>query len=165
MKPRFPQVLAILLCARLTIGCGTIIHGTTQDISVASSPDNAEVWIDGAKLGSTPTKLTLKRKDSHIITIKKEGFKEATATVDNETSAWIIGNIVFGGIIGCGIDLITGGAYDLKPERLDINLTKMAELDGKTIHVPQATLDNMKEIRFTDANGMPQVTVQLTWSD
>ena len=165
MKARLSQFILILLAARMATGCATIIHGSTQDVSIASSPDSAEVWIDGARMGATPTKVTLKRKDSHIVTIKKEGFKDATATIETETSAWIIGNIIFGGIIGCGIDLISGGAYDLKPERLDINMTKLAELDGKTIHVDEARLDEIKEIRFVDSNGKPEITIQVSWAN
>ena len=165
MKNRLLQVFVVFLAVRMAVGCASIIHGTSQDINISSSPDNAEVWIDGARMGATPTKVTLKRKDSHIVTVKKDGFKDATATIETETSAWIIGNIIFGGIIGCGIDFITGGAYDLKPERLDINMTKLAELNGETIHVDQAMLDQIKEIRFVNASGKPELTVEVTWSN
>jgi len=85
--------------------------------------------------------------------------------IEGETSAWVIGNVIFGGIIGCGIDFITGGAYDLKPERVDINLTKLAELDGKTIHIDRAHLDNIKQLRFLDEKGNPEVVVDIAWVD
>jgi hypothetical protein len=123
------------------------------------------VWIDGARLAATPTKATLKRKHTHIVTVRKDGYKEATATIESETSSWIIGNIIFGGIIGCGVDLITGGAYDLKPERLDINMTKLADLDGKTIHMDRASLEQIKEIRFVDAAGRTEISIQVSWID
>jgi hypothetical protein len=116
-------------------------------------------------MAATPTKVTLKRKDNYLVTIKKEGYKEATVKIEGTTSAWIIGNVIFGGILGCGIDLLTGGAYDLKPERLDINLTKMAALDGKTIHIDQARLEQIKQIRFCDGSGNPELVVNLSWAD
>jgi len=165
MKQRFVQFVLIVICIRLAVGCATIIHGSSQDINISSSPDEAEVWIDGARMGTTPTKVTLKRKNDYLVTVKKEGYKEATVKIEGSTSAWIIGNIVFGGIIGCTIDLITGGAYDLSPERVDISLTKLAELDGQTIHIDRATLDNIKQLRLLDENGNPEVVVDITWTD
>jgi len=165
MTHRLLQIAVIFLCVRLAVGCATIIHGTTQDISISSAPDQAEVWIDGSRMATTPTKVTLKRKDNYLVTIKKEGYKEATVKIEGSTSAWIIGNVVFGGIIGCGVDLLTGGAYDLKPERLDINLTKLAELDGKTIHIDRYALDKIKQVRFCDGNGYPELVVNVSWID
>jgi len=165
MKHRISQFILIFLCVRLAVGCATIIHGTTQDITVSSAPDQAEVWIDGSRMSSTPTKVTLKRKDNYLVTIKKEGYKEATVKIEGTTSAWIIGNVIFGGIIGCGVDLITGGAYDLKPERVDINMTKLAALDGKTIHIDRAQLDTIKQFRFCDESGNPELVVNVSWTD
>jgi hypothetical protein len=165
MKQQLSKILLILICARLAIGCAAIIHGTTQDVNISSAPDQSEVWIDGSKMGTTPTKITLKRKDNYLVTIKKEGYKDATIKIEGTTSAWIIGNVIFGGIIGCGIDLITGGAYDLKPERVDINLTKLAQLDGKTIHLDRAQLDKIKQFRLLNESGNPEVVVNIAWAD
>ena len=165
MKSRLTQYALLLIAVRLAIGCATIIHGSSQDINISSAPDQAEVWIDGARMGMTPTKVTLKRKDDYLVTVKKEGYKEATIKIEGSTSAWIIGNVVFGGIIGCGIDLITGGAYDLKPERVDINMTKLAELDGKTIHIDRAHLDKIKQLYFLDDNGKTEIIVNIAWID
>ena len=165
MKQRLIQLASIAICVRLAVGCATIIHGSTQEIQLSSAPDAAEIWIDGSRMGTTPTTVTLKRSGTFLVTMKKEGYKEATVKIEGSTSAWIIGNIIFGGIIGCGIDLISGGAYDLKPERVDINLTKMAELDGKTIHIDRADLDTIKELRFVDDTGHAEVIVNISWID
>ena len=124
--------------------------------------EKAEIWIDGAKMGTTPTNLTLKRKDEYLLTIKKEGYKESTLKIKHETSSWIIGNIIFGGIIGCGIDFINGGAYDLSPERLDVSLTKISELDGQTLLVPDKYYKSINEIRFLNEKGLPEITITIT---
>lgn len=165
MKKRIVQFLLLALYVRLMIGCATIIHGSSQDIQFASSPDDAEVWIDGSKMGDTPTKVSLKRKNEYLVTVKKDGYKESTVKIERSTSAWLIGNIIFGGIPGCVIDLITGGAYDLSPERVDVSLTKIATLDGRTIEIGSEQLDGIKEIRFLDVNGTPEIVVHITWVD
>lgn len=165
MKKRIGQYILIIICMRLAIGCASIIHGSTQEINISSAPDQAEIWIDGARMGTTPTNVTLKRNGTFLVTVKKEGYKEATVKIDGTVSAWIIGNVIFGGIIGCGIDFISGGAYDLKPERVDINMTKIAQLDGGTIHIDQCQLDHIKQLRFIDDNGKPEMVVNVTWEN
>ena len=157
-------VIGILLI-RMSIGCATIIHGSTQDIDIASNPDNAEVWINGARMANTPTRVTLKRNTTHNIRIVKDEYRETTVRIDNEVSTWILGNIVFGGIIGCGVDFISGGAYELSPERLDVNLTRLEAMDGRTINIPQRKLDNIKQIRFIDDNGNESLVVNINWSE
>ncbi len=165
MKRYFAKALLLLLTVRLATGCATIIHGSVQDIDIASSPDDAEVWVDGARLGKTPTRLTLKRGDAHVISLQKEGFKESSVKIDKQVSSWIIGNIIFGGLIGCGIDFISGGAYDLKPERVDVNLTKLAQRDGEPLEIHTAQLDEIKEVRFLNDAGKPVIVATISWVD
>lgn len=165
MSKRMVHLLLVVILVRLATGCASIIHGSRQDINISSSPDDAEVWIDGVRMGATPTKVTLKRKDNYLVTVKKEGYKDATVKIEGSTSAWIIGNVIFGGIIGCGIDFLSGAAYDLKPERIDVNLTGMSAFNGATIHIDRAELDRIKQMRFLDDNGSPEVVVDITWVD
>jgi hypothetical protein len=42
----------------------------------------------------------------------KEGFPAATTTVASSTKGMAFGNILFGGLIGAGVDAGTGAAYD-----------------------------------------------------
>jgi hypothetical protein len=163
MKQYFTKAILLLLTIRLATGCATIIHGSSQKVDIASSPDDADVWVDGVRLGTTPTRLNLKRGHSHNIKIQKEGFKETTIYIDNQVSAWIIGNVIFGGIIGCGLDFISGGAYDLKPERVDVNLPKMAQLSGQTLEIHAGNLDDIKEVRFLDESGTPVIVATINW--
>ena len=165
MSRVFFKIVIMLLCIRLSVSCGTIIHGSTQDIDVRTNPDDAEIWIDGARVGKTPTRLTLKRNKAHLLKIVKEGYKDSEIKIDNSMSSWIIGNVIFGGLIGCGVDLITGGAYDLKPERLDINLVKAMAYNGSTINIPQSQLDTVKELHIVDENGQSVVCINLSWED
>ena len=81
------------------------------------------------------------------------------------TSAWIIGNILFGGLIECGIDLLSGGAYDLTPESLDVNLTKIQTYNGKTIMIPEGLFENLKKIRVLDDEGKPVLVAVIDWKN
>ncbi len=64
------SILSILFILLFTQSCGTIIHGTTQEVSISSSPTDARVSINGNDQGNTPLIADLKRKNSHMIRIQ-----------------------------------------------------------------------------------------------
>ena len=64
------------VCALLS-GCATIVKGTTEIISVSSDPTGARVTGDNAPAGTTPTTVTLSRKQNHRVVIEKEGIPPA----------------------------------------------------------------------------------------
>jgi len=95
------RIAAIIAVATLS-ACASIMHGTSQDVGISSSPTTATVTLDNQHGGVTPfiAHLSLTRK----------------------TSGWVWGNIVFGGLIGLAVDAITGGLYNLTPEQLTSTL-------------------------------------------
>ena len=59
--------------------------GTAMDtgaIDVTSSPAGAEVYIDGALVGSTPGDFTEIAPGRHLVSVKKEGFDPVEETVN-----------------------------------------------------------------------------------
>lgn len=103
-------------------GCGTIISGTTQIVQVNSEPSGARVTVDGFS-AKTPATVTLARIQDHIVTLQKEGCEQAQVQVMREFQGvrTILGNILFL-LIGAVVDLVTGGAYDLTPENVNVTL-------------------------------------------
>ncbi len=112
---------AILLFIFLT-GCGTIIHGTTEQVGVTSSPSGATVEIDNTKIGETPLTQELSRKDSHSVKVSMDGYESYEMIINRNTSGWVWGNIVFGGLIGLAVDATTGGMYKLNPNEINAQL-------------------------------------------
>ena len=120
-------------------GCATIISGQHQNIQVLSEPigANACAYI-GSDLRNiikteqtqcvvTPGTFKLRRDDNQIIQIDKEGFHKEYI---NLTSGWngvILGNVVVGGIVGGAIDIGTGAAYQLYPNKINVNLRPLSE--------------------------------------
>jgi len=124
---RFALLLAVLGGVGLSmfiVGCATIIHGTTQDIGVSSSPTGATVIVDNTAYGRTPTIIKLSRKHNHIVKINLKGYQPFEATLTRSVSGWVWGNIVFGGFIGLAVDAISGGLYKLTPEQIQATLLK-----------------------------------------
>lgn len=104
--------------------CATIMQGSSQEVSIGSTPTGAQVVVDGVPAGQTPIVANLKRKDKHVIRIEMEGFEPFEIALSRATSGWVWGNIVFGGLPGLAIDAITGGMYKLRPEDIQATLSR-----------------------------------------
>ena len=111
-------------------GCATIMHGTTQDIGLQSTPTNAKVTVDGLPMGSTPVVTKLSRKDNHIVKLTLDGYQPFEATITRGTSGWVWGNIVFGGLVGLAVDAMSGGLYTLNPAQVSGQMTQGAATRG-----------------------------------
>ena len=91
--------------------CGSIMNGTKQDVVIASNVSGATVEINGSNRGVTPLTVSLSRADDYTIVLRADGYQDREIRYKSGVSAWLIGNIAFGGLIGIGVDCITGGAY------------------------------------------------------
>src|SRR5216117_647069 len=116
--------VAALAAPLAVLACATIMHGKTQEISIASAPSGATVTVDHAVLGTTPVVAKLKRKDKHTIVVKMDGYQPFELVTTRSTSGWVWGNIVFGGLIGLAVDLGTGGAYKINPAQIHADLAR-----------------------------------------
>lgn len=93
---------------------------------ISSSPTGAKVIIDNESQGTTPMTASLKRKEHHTIRIEMAGYQPYETKIIRKVDGWIIGNIIFGGLIGLGVDAITGGMYKLTPDQIESQLQKSA---------------------------------------
>jgi len=125
-QPALRAVLALSAFATLLLlaGCASIMHGTTQQVAVSSSPTGAQVSVNGMQHGVTPVIADLKRKDNQVIKVTLDGYQPFEMALTRSTSGWVWGNIVFGGIIGLAVDAMTGGLYKLAPEQVTAQLQR-----------------------------------------
>jgi hypothetical protein len=141
MKKTLQTAVAIAALGALT-GCATIMGDPTQLVPISSTPSEASIVITdekGAEMfkGSTPTTVTLPKsngsywgKKSFTVTITKPGFQDQVIPITANANGWyILGNALFGGLIGWFIvDPQSGNMYTLTPEAVN------ASLPGKTAH-------------------------------
>jgi len=107
----------------LSSSCATIMHGNSQEISINSEPEGATVYVDGQERGKTPLSLLLSRKkERYIVVIKKECYLPKTVEINRAISGSVAGNIIAGGIIGGVIDVASGSAYKLVPNKINVVL-------------------------------------------
>lgn len=127
MKRSSKQLLwtVVALVAPLgALACASIMHGSSQDLSIASQPSGATVTVDKQALGKTPVVAKLKRRDTHSIAVAMDGYQTFELTTTRSTSGWVWGNIVFGGLIGLAVDFSTGGAYKIDPAQVSADLSR-----------------------------------------
>lgn len=118
------KVYSVLAISVVTLGsgCASIVTGHTQSVSVETRAKQGQA-IPGASCKltnnkgtwfvTTPGSVSVSRSyDDMIVNCEKEGLDAGVASVKSSTKGMAFGNIVFGGIIGAGIDVASGAAYD-----------------------------------------------------
>lgn len=141
--------LAMLLAVG---GCATVIKGSHQTVPMASDPPGADVLVDGTLVGQTPLKVEMKRKNDHLVTIQKTGYKPASIAVVKDVGGAVWGNIIAGGLIGWGVDASTGAQYNLTPKTVSVTLesasssaTSSGSTDASDFVAKLQALDSLKE--------------------
>ncbi len=98
-------------------GCASIVSGTNQPVSVDTPGCEAascQLTNDkGTWFVKSPGSVTVNRAYGNLTVVcSKEGFGSATTSVSSTTKGMAFGNIILGGVIGAGVDMSTGAAYD-----------------------------------------------------
>lgn len=123
--------ISAILLVTFTAGCGTMFGGTSQNVRVASSPDNAEVEVEDGATHRTPTTLDLERGSEYVLEIDKEGYEAREVEINKSMRGGILAlDILFTGLLGVVVDAATGGWYSLSPERVDVSLTQADASDA-----------------------------------
>lgn len=104
------------------LGCATIMNGDMIPVPVMTTPSEAKVSVAGAEYKSPATVLVPRGKGDFKLRIEKEGYKPVDVMLMQSADAWLWGNVVFGGLIGLAVDFISGDAYDVEPELVNIEL-------------------------------------------
>jgi hypothetical protein len=117
-----------LLGTLVLTGCATITQGTTDTLVIETKPTNAIARLSNERVCVTPCSIELPKNKALTIRFEKEGFESTQATVTPSMSggggAGMAGNVIFGGIIGAGVDATSGALKKLKPNPIKVNLVK-----------------------------------------
>jgi hypothetical protein len=118
---RVVALAAVAASAASLTGCASIVSGTSQVVSVETLHPSGPVTGATCKLENdkgvyyvtTPGTVTIHRAYGDLsVKCEKSGFDPGLATVKSSTKGMMAGNILFGGVIGAGVDAASGAAYD-----------------------------------------------------
>lgn len=127
---RVMRVAALVSAAASLGACATVARGTNTAWEVNTTPPGAKVKTsNGFYCDSTPCALKMPRKSEFTADITKDGYNPVHVTVTHKVGngggAGMAGNVVFGGLIGAGVDATTGAMLDLVPNPLNVTLEKV----------------------------------------
>jgi len=120
------RTLALLSCLLFLFvleGCASIMHGTSQEMTFQSSPEEVTVTVTGRVIGKTPVTSRLDKKSGQSVVFSKDGYKPVTMELTTTLDPWFWGNIVLGGFIGSTTDGINGSVNEYSPSQYFVTLT------------------------------------------
>ncbi|WP_281184917.1 PEGA domain-containing protein [Trichlorobacter lovleyi] len=150
------HLLMLLLGSLLSIfAAGCSMPVLKQDIPVSTNPVGARIYADGQFAGVTPTRVSLERNRSHILTLVKENYRQADVVITNQyqkervylkaiqsgiNSGLFFKNASMG--MGSGMNSIsnqeeTGEAYILTPPAVSVSLMPLSGA-GAAVTAPAA---------------------------
>lgn len=123
IKASFYLFVAVALGV-LCSSCATLFQGTTKSVLIRSTTPGAKIFVDGDYKGTGIVRLKLKRKRSHEVLVKKEGYITQSAFINRELQAgWLVW-----GIVVCQpclvIDAISNSYYTFDKDRITFDLDK-----------------------------------------
>jgi hypothetical protein len=123
-------IATAIVVGTMMSGCSTIIKGTSQSIAISTPPvTGANCTLtssQGSWSVSTPGAVTVERSKEDIqARCAKEGYEDAVAMIPSNFEGWTVGNLVFGGLIGVGVDAATG-AMNQYPKAFQIPMQASA---------------------------------------
>ena len=127
------RLLLAVAIAAPCLGCASVTRGTTENISISSTPAGATAEITGLDIPTacvTPCVVQAKRNADITVTVNKEGYEPQiiplTKEIPGSGAAGFAGNVLLGGVVGMGVDAVTGAALDHKPNPVIVTLQPVA---------------------------------------
>jgi hypothetical protein len=162
------SAIGAVLCTSQLIGCASIVNGHNQSVSVETRTDVGAIVGASCSLANdkgtwfvtTPGSTIVNRSYENLsVRCEKEGQNPGLVSAKSSTKAMAFGNIIFGGIIGVGVDVATGAAYDYPP-LISVIMGKTAILvpiapaaagSNTTLAQPMSTASN-SELKGPESN-------------
>ncbi len=150
-----------LVAVAMTLSaCATVTRGTKETFKVQTTPEGADVSMSNGQTCVSPCAIKLKRKDEFTVTVKKAGYKDATAEIKSVVKgggvAGVAGNVLVGGIIGAVVDGSNGSMRDLSPNPLVLTLEPLAAIAPAAAAVEAAPAEAPAADAAAPAEGTPR---------
>jgi hypothetical protein len=115
----------------MALGCASICGGPSW-LAMETNPKNIEVKIEGIQNGEkfskvTPFKVELSRSSDYKIIVQTPHYKSEEIVLRRKITGWFWGNLLIGGLIGMGIDGLSGNMWDHNQHVVSLNLETLAD--------------------------------------
>lgn len=114
----FRMLMALLALTQLA-SCASFLNGSGQSMQVSTWCKDRQIPAactaensKGALSFRTPGEIHVGKDFFHLqITCKSPFYNEVTVTVPSMLNLSAAGNVLFGGVVGAGLDVYTGSAF------------------------------------------------------
>ena len=116
MKRSISIILVFVSMSILFSSCGVMFGGSKyQATIIAKDHPNAEIYVNGTKMGNGQVTTLLPRNQTLKVELKQEGCESKSQSFEKKfrTGNFIL-SVLSWGLIGLGVDLGTGASY--KPD-------------------------------------------------
>jgi hypothetical protein len=113
--------LSIVFTTAALSGCATIMSGSEQTISFNSEPEEADVYLSGRKIGTTPLRASIPKGGNKNVSFRKDGYKTYNTALTTTFDGWFIGNLITG-LFGSTTDAATGSINEFSPDQYFVTL-------------------------------------------
>lgn len=108
--------IIILSIIALLPSCASIVNGKTQDVTVQTTPEmtamcNLKNELGEWEIEKTPAQINIKRSKTDLVVQCHNDTHKGTVRNSSDAESWTVGNLVFGGVIGAGVDAGTGAMF------------------------------------------------------
>ena len=161
MKKSILAIIGIFAVVSMT-GCATIVSKTEYPVTISTNAPNAHVTVRNSTTGmvivngKAPVTVTLKTSKgffepaTYQCDVYDEKKKKQTRVIETQFNKWFLGNFVIGGIIGMGVDGLSGACYKFD----DVLYIHYSE------HEPQPQPEVKQETK-TEVNPVEKTTAKL----
>jgi len=127
------RIVGIVALCAVAGGCASVTRGTTENLTIVSTPPGAQATVSGLDNPTacvTPCTVVVKRNADISVSVAKEGYEPQVVQLTKEVpaagAAGFAGNVIVGGLVGMGVDAVTGAATDHKPNPVEVTLERIA---------------------------------------
>lgn len=107
-------------------GCASVVRGVNEDVAIQVTPANAEIRTSAGHACTGPCVINVPRKKEFTVTASAPGYQTETIAVETRVSgkgaAGMAGNVIIGGVVGVGVDAVSGATLDHYPNPVILNL-------------------------------------------
>ena len=131
---KYYQLSLLIVAAMFMNSCATILTGTTQRVTIDSTPQGADIIIDGRMMGTTPAKVRLDRDlnafidDAKDIRLELDGYYPEGYYVGTDIEPVVILNVFCP--VGFALDAVTGAIMRYDSDYYNFKMEPLAPVPG-----------------------------------
>ena len=160
------KVFSLFAFAFVLYGCATIFSGTSEEVSITTSPSDATIYVNDRVVGSGSAAITVSRtyanNERPFIRVARDGYVTQEFRMTNSFNSVSILNL--SSVYSWTTDFISGAMFEYAPNQYHVQLVKVGSagaMPGK-YKLERYVLMNFEVIKTDLSRGYGEYFTALT---